>query len=47
MCFSGIHEYTRDDDIRRETTGEVKVCENNLVRRIMGVKRANKGSMDE
>ena len=39
-----IHERTRDDGTSRETTGFEK---NNVVRRIVGIKRVDMRTMDE
>ena len=41
MCYPGIHEYTSDDGISRETTEGPGLRKNNLVRIIMGAKKAD------
>ena len=40
MFYPGIHEWTRHDDINRKTRS--RFAKNNLVRRIVGVMRADK-----
>ena len=48
MCYPGIHECTRDDVTNRETTEEgPRFAKNNLVKTIVGVKRADKRRIDE
>ena len=47
VCYSSIHEWIRDNSTNRETFQKVQVCENNPVRRIMGVKRPDKKRTDE
>ena len=43
VCYASIHECTRDDGTNRESTGEGPgLQKNNLVRIIVGVKRADK-----
>ena len=47
VCYSGIHEWTKDAMVLTEKQEKVQVCETNLVRRIVGVKRADKRRTDE
>ena len=49
MCYIGIRECTRDDDTKKYTTveGPSLHTQKKLVRRIMGVKIADKRRMDE
>ena len=46
MHYPGIHEWTGDEALT-EKQEKVQVCEINLVRRIVGDKRADKRRMDE
>ena len=39
VCYPGIHECTRDAMTLTGKQEKVQVCENNLVRRILGGKR--------
>jgi len=45
--YSGIHEWTRDAMALTEKQEKVQVCETNLVRKIVGVKKANKRRTNE
>ena len=47
MYYPGTHGCNKDHGTNNKTTGKVQICENNLVRRIVGVNRADKTRMNE
>ena len=47
MCYSDIYVWPRDDGTYRETTGEGAALRKELVRRIVGNKRADNRRIGE